>query len=69
MKHKHLYKKISSKLEKQPNMFQHLIEKDLGTYNTLVTRFRCKCGDIQEFHDLPSGKWNRTLPEEFLIRK
>ena len=66
-KHKHLFKKVSDGLEMRKNMFQGLVDKDLGKHKTQVTRFKCSCGEEQVFEDVPGGEWNKSLPNEFVI--
>lgn len=49
-KHKHIYQKVSQETEESDNMFQFLANVDLGKMEDIVTRYKCNCGDKQEFH-------------------
>lgn len=66
MKHKHTFKRVGVTLEKARSPFDHLdLGVDLEAVETAVTRYRCKCGETQEFHDVPDGEWNKSLSDEF----
>jgi hypothetical protein len=62
----HLLKKVSSKIVKEPNMFQDLTDEDLGAMETKVIIMKCECGFSQEFHLSPDEP--DYLPQEMEMK-
>lgn len=65
--HKHIYKKVSQETEETDNMFQFLAPVNLGTQKAIVVRYKCNCGDVQEFHHAPFE--NPDMPETITIKR